>query len=154
MGDRTDVQTGMAKAHGRTALLKVLEEWELQMAGSGPAAALVLADRADELLDAIAEFIDARAQSRAGMKPARSLKCLQHGLLMPHFGCAESVDRIRIGGGSEQDASLWSEAHLTHEFVVSDDPNFGSAFGGSCAYELDGVVCGYPRLAHKAGSNG
>lgn len=34
-----------------------------------------------------------------------------------------------------------------HDFVPSDDPDFGSFFGGGCAADLDGTACGWPRMA-------
>lgn len=36
-----------------------------------------------------------------------------------------------------------------HTFVRSDNPNFGSAFGGSCDFQVDGLVCGWPERAHR-----
>jgi hypothetical protein len=36
-----------------------------------------------------------------------------------------------------------------HAFVRSDDPSFGSAFGGGCAAEVNGMVCGWPEQAHR-----
>lgn len=38
----------------------------------------------------------------------------------------------------------------THAFVRSDDPKFGSAFGGACAHVKDGTTCGYPEPFHPA----
>lgn len=102
MEDKMDVQTGMAKAHGRTALLRVLEEWELQMTGNGPPTSFaLLADRADELLDAIAEFIDARAQSRAGMKPTHKGNYGVPPDVDAYYGRTTDPLRIHEPGGAE-----------------------------------------------------
>lgn len=38
-----------------------------------------------------------------------------------------------------------------HAFVRSDDPSFGSAFGGGCAAEVRGMICGWPEQAHRRG---
>jgi hypothetical protein len=35
-----------------------------------------------------------------------------------------------------------------HAFVCSNDPNFGSAFGGGCDEQADGITCGWPKFAH------
>lgn len=37
-----------------------------------------------------------------------------------------------------------------HAFVRSDDPQFGAAFGGACAAEVDGITCGWPAPFHLA----
>lgn len=37
---------------------------------------------------------------------------------------------------------------LKHLFVRGDDPQFGEHFGGACVKEVDGVMCGWPELAH------
>lgn len=31
-----------------------------------------------------------------------------------------------------------------HTFIRSANPHFGSAYGGACAAEIDGIVCGWP----------
>lgn len=37
-----------------------------------------------------------------------------------------------------------------HEFVRSDDPKFGAAFGGGCDAEVEGRACGFPEPFHRA----
>ncbi len=37
-----------------------------------------------------------------------------------------------------------------HVFVRHADPRFGSAFGGGCGAQHDGVTCGWPEVAHQA----
>ena len=37
-----------------------------------------------------------------------------------------------------------------HEFVRSDDPNFGVVYGGACAADVDGASCGWPEPFHRA----
>lgn len=138
---------GDTKDAARRALLEVLllVEWNERTSSEA------LADKADALLDTLARWLDARAQSRAGqLKPgSRNLRCAEHDRMMPHWGCEETAERVRAGGGPVEAARKWIGAHQTHPFVRSDDPDFGRLNGGACAFEVDGVVCGWPRGAHR-----
>ena len=36
-----------------------------------------------------------------------------------------------------------------HPFLPHEDPAFGAFFGGGCGAEVNGVLCGWPRGAHR-----
>lgn len=72
-------------------------------------------------------------------------RCVEHGRMMPHFGCRESIELETAEG---RDASPWSTAHQRHVFV----PYVGKTFatGDVCGVVDDGLVCGWPRAAHMS----